>query len=94
MQEVQVPIVLPTGWRATADSRGVVIDGCDTDGRMKGSVTVSEQARGFALGVQGVRAPEGTSKYVGRGWKQQLYADAVAALQAVWVRQAAMQKSI
>jgi len=94
MQEVQVPIVLPNGWRATADSRGVVIDAFDADGHMQGSVTVSEQVRGFALGVQGVRTPDGVSKYVGRGWKQQLYTDAVAALQAVLVRQVALQSSI
>lgn len=94
MQEVQVPVELPKGWRATADSRGVVIDSFDTDGRLQGSVTVCEQVRGFALGIQGVRKPEDANKYVGRGWKKQLYMDAVKALQVVWVRQAALQSSI
>jgi hypothetical protein len=94
MKEVQVPVVLPKGWRATEDSRGVVIDAFDADGRSQGSVTVSEKVRGFALGVQGVRRPEGASKYVGRGWKAQLYADAVEALQAVVVRRAVLQSSI
>ncbi len=94
MQEVQVPVDLPQGWRATSDPRGVVIDACDAEGRMQFSVTVSEQARGFAMGIQGVSAPEGESKYAGRGWKRQLYADAVIALQALLARQAAREKVI
>lgn len=89
MKIVQAPISLPKGWRATSDSRGVVIDSFDDDGRMQGSVTVSEQVRGYALGIQSVRASNGPSKYTGRGWKQKLYADAVAALHAVWERPAA-----
>lgn len=89
MEIVQVPITLPKGWRATSDSRGVVIDSFDEDGRMQGSVTVSEQVRGFALGIQSVHASSVSTKYAGRGWREKLYADAVAALQAVWDRQAA-----
>ena len=92
MQEVKVPIELPKGWRALSDPRGVVIDAFDDEGRMQGSVTVCEQPRGFALGVVGVRPSAGVN-YAGRGWKPKLYADAVAALQAVWVRQAAQQRS-
>lgn len=91
---VEVPTQLPDGWRASSDPRGVVIDAFDSEGHMQGSVTVSEQARGFVLGVCDVRTPPGDSKYFGRGWKQQLYADAVAALQAVWARQAALQHPI
>lgn len=94
MQVVEVPTQLPDGWRASSDSRGVVIDAFDAEGRMLGSVTVCEQVRAFALGVCGVRTPSGGSKYTGRGWKQKLYADAVAALQAVWARQAALQRPI
>lgn len=91
---VEVPTQLPDGWRASSDSRGVVIDAFDSEGLLQGSVTVSEQVRGFVLGVCDVRTPSGGSKYAGRGWKQQLYADAVAALQAVWARQAALQHPI
>jgi hypothetical protein len=94
MQEAQVPIELPTGWRATSDSRGVVIDSVDAEGRMQGSVTVCEQVRGFTLGVCSVRRPSGDSKYVGRGWQKKLYADAVSALQASWARHAALQHAI
>ena len=86
LKSVEVPSQLPDGWRASSDPRGVVIDAFDSEGRMQGSVTVCEQARGFVLGVCTVRASGGASKYAGRGWKPQLYADAVAALQAVWAR--------
>lgn len=95
MQAVEVPTQLPDHWRASSDPRGVVIDAVDAEGRMLGSVTVSEQVRGFSFGVCDVRTPSGGgNKYVGRGWKKQLYADAIAALQAVLDRQVAQQHSI
>lgn len=94
MKFVEVPTPLPDGWRASSDSRGVVIEAFDSDGRSQGFVTVSEQVRGFVLGVSDVRTPPGGSKYAGRGWKPQLYADAVAALQVVWARQANLHPPI
>lgn len=94
MQTIEVSTRLPDHWRASSDPRGVVIDAVNADGRMLGSVTVCEQVRGFALGVCGVPKPPVGGKYVGRGWKQQLYADAVAALEAVLERQVAQQHSV
>ena len=94
MQAVEAPTQLPDGWRASADSRVVIIDALDAEGHMLGSVTVCEQVRSFALGVCGIPSPPGGSKYAGRGWRRQLYADAVAALQAAWDRQVARQHSI
>lgn len=88
LKTINTPIPLPKGWKATSDSRGVVIDAY-CEGRMMASVTVDEQARGFVLGVSGVRKSTEGCKYVGRGWRQQLYNDAVAALQALLIRWAA-----
>ena len=94
MQVVDVPTQLPEGWRASSDPRGVVIDAIDAEGRMLGSVTVCEQVRGFTPGVCTVYPKRGAKKYAGRGWKQQLYSDAVASLQAVFARRDAQQQSI
>lgn len=91
MQVVDVPVQLPKGWQALSDPRGVVIDAFDEEGRMLGSITVCEQVRGFTPGVSTVYPKSGAKKYAGRGWKQQLYADAVESLQAVFARRVEQQ---
>lgn len=47
----EVPTKLPVGWQASSDTRGVVIEAFNSEGRSQGYVTVSEQARGFKLGI-------------------------------------------
>lgn len=71
--------VLPEGW-TMEESRayGTVIIKPGPDG---GCVTVDEGKRNFELGMVVVR---GRGEYAGRGWRERLYSDAVAALQAVW----------
>lgn len=72
-------IVLPEGW-TMGESRtyGTVIT---KPGREGGYVTVDEGKRNFELGTVVVRR---RGDYAGRGWRERLYADAVAALQAIW----------
>lgn len=70
---------LPEGWtHEYSRSYGLIINAV-VDGRHLGSVTVSEDARGFDLGISIVRK---RGQYAGRGWKVSLYKDAVRALQA------------
>jgi hypothetical protein len=73
-------IVLPDGWMmGEARAFGVVIT---KPGQKGGHVTVDERLRNFTLGMVVVR---GRGSYSGRGWRERLYSDAVAALQAIWV---------
>lgn len=77
MIEAKPLVDLPEGWTAECDPRGVIITRF-INGKCEGSVTVSEQTRGFLLGIQTVR--ERSEKYQGRGWKVALYKDAIDAL--------------
>lgn len=77
---VSLPILLPEHWTAEAiRSYGVVIEAYSPDGCGLGAITVSEEARGYALGMAPVW--QMSVKYTGRGWRERLYADAVAQLQ-------------
>ncbi|MDB0544514.1 hypothetical protein [Ralstonia solanacearum] len=79
-----VPVELPPNWIAEAGVQGVVIMAYAADGRSQGSVTVCTKVRGFALGISRVYAGECEKRYLGRGWEAKLYADAIAALHAIW----------
>jgi hypothetical protein len=48
-----------------------------------GAVTISEKARGYTLGIGGYIEAQ-PAVYKGRGWKDELYADAIKALQDIW----------
>lgn len=67
-------ISLPPGWtHYTSSSYGTVIEAPGI-----GAVSVDETARNFALGMTTVRD---RGAYSGRGWKEKLFTDAIAALQ-------------
>jgi hypothetical protein len=66
------PYPIPEGWTREEGHYGVILE---WPGR--GAVTVDEERRGFALGIARSKASD---KYTGRGWKDQLYADAIQAL--------------
>lgn len=83
-ESATVPVELPPNWTAEADARGTIITAYDSEKQSQGSVTVCTKVRGFALGISRVYAGESEKRYLGRGWEAQLYADAVAALQAIW----------
>lgn len=66
-------VLLPAGWVREERWFGVILMWSD-----HGFVTINEKKRGFALGSGSiVQAMPG---YTGRGWKDRLYADAIAAL--------------
>lgn len=70
--------ILPAGWlHEEIRSYGVILTAVEA-GRQQGSVTVNEAMRSFKLGVCPVRE---RGDYAGRGWKADLYRDAVKALQ-------------
>lgn len=72
-------LLLPEGWtREEIRCYGIVLEWPG-----HGAVTVDENVRGFALGMQPIRK---RGDYAGRGWKDRLYADAIKALQEVFER--------
>lgn len=77
---MKLPVTLPDGWFVENGSHGTVITGQDRNG-IPGYVTVSEPLRAFSLGIAPPR-PAKAPLYAGRGWKERLYLDAVAALRA------------
>lgn len=65
---------LPPDWtQYTSSSYGTVVEAPGIS-----AVSVDETARNFALGMTTVRD---SGAYSGRGWKENLFADAIAALQ-------------
>lgn len=80
----KLPIELPSGWSAEVlPVYGTVITARATGGELLGYVTVNEEQRGFELGQSIVRRQRPVA-YTGRTWRKDLYAAAVAQLQAVW----------
>jgi hypothetical protein len=81
----RLPVALPAHWFAEDDWRGTLIHAADGKGRVLASVTVSEEVRGYLVGVQQVPASCGRApRYMSRGWRARLYRDALAALMASW----------
>lgn len=81
----KLPVALPAHWFAEDDWRGTLIHAVDGRGHVVASVTVSEDVRGYLLGVQPVPAFHGRAeRYMRRGWRPRLYRDALAALMAAW----------
>ncbi len=81
----KLPVALPAHWFAEDDWRGSLIHAADGQGRVLASVTVSEEVRGYLVGVQ--RVPPscgGSQRYMSRGWRARLYRDALAALTSSW----------
>jgi hypothetical protein len=76
-------MLLPRDWERTELKTVVVLTWRRTDGPV--SVTVDETKRAFELG-HGVYVPPPwpKAKYTGRGWKDRLYDDAIAALKKVF----------
>ena len=77
-----MPVLLPEGWeRKEGHFKWIVyLTWNRPDGPV--SVTVDEDKRGYAIGHgTNVRPMSG---YTGRGWKDRLYADAIAALKKPW----------
>jgi hypothetical protein len=79
MDELKLPITLPEGWKAEyrwPNYKNIVIVECS-----QGAVTINLKIRAFGLGIGAVNRNI-PGKYMGRGWQERLYNDAVAALQA------------
>lgn len=83
--KVDVPAGLPAAWTAEAiedrRSHEVLITAFDSSGVQLGFVTVNETVRGFALGYCQVHRDRQIANATGQGWKQRLYAAAIADLQ-------------
>ena len=76
---IDIPVELPEHWEVVFnDAYGHVIEARADDGGLDGAVTVSEQNRNYKLGMMPIREK---GPYAGRGWKEKLYRDAVAALE-------------
>ena len=74
--------IIPDGWRVEVDdSYGVIIVAIDKLGVVRGFVTVSEKSRSFDFGINPLtKELRNEYKYKGRGWKVELYSDAVKSL--------------
>lgn len=76
VSDLKLPVDLPSGWTAEANSFGVLIEARNADGRIIGGMTVDEKMRGYTPGIARVRASD-IDAYCGRGWKEALYRDAI-----------------
>lgn len=77
-----MPVLLPIGWERREGFFDwiVYLTWKRDDGPV--SVTIDEKKRGYAIGYGAYVRP--MSGYTGRGWKEFLYADAIAALKKPW----------
>lgn len=71
---------LPDGWTSDPDGENHMI----LRHPEVGYVTIDWERRGFRSGVSRIGNMVSTKTYAGRGWRQQLQADAVSWLSGIW----------
>jgi hypothetical protein len=69
---------LPEGWTSEPYWKGEVVL---LEKKDQGFVSINTERRVFAIGKG---QPVGAGTYCGRGWKQKILSDAMAALNRVW----------
>lgn len=71
---------LPEGWTSEAYRHDCTV----IHRKPYGLVTIDWTKRGFRSGVSSTGRLTSTAKYMGRGWRQRLVADAVQSLRDIW----------
>lgn len=84
-KDLVLPISLPDNWIWEVWMDCIAITARNSSGKKLGTVTVSEPTRTFSPGFDSLQRLPCKCSYTGRGWKVQLYSDAVESLRKTFV---------